>query len=93
MEECETIWSGFNRKSYTLGSLFWVARQCNEKEYYKLRQKHTFESVYEKPIVELVEMNQRYLSDKVNDDNYVICEEMMKHLNTLMTTDVKVLNI
>ena len=33
--ECETIWSGFNRKSYTLGSLFWVARQCNEKEYYK----------------------------------------------------------
>jgi hypothetical protein len=31
--ECEKIWSGFDRKSYTLGSLFWVARQCNEKEY------------------------------------------------------------
>ena len=38
-------------------------------------------------------MNQRYLLDKVNDDSYVICEEMKKHLNTLMTTDVKVLNI
>jgi hypothetical protein len=93
--ECEKIWSGFDRKSYTLGSLFWVARQCNEKEYYKLRQKHTFESVYEKPIVELVEMNERYLLDEIDKKKkiYEISKVMKKHLDTFMNTDVKVLNI
>ena len=91
--ECERIWSGFNCKSYTLGSLFWIARQCNEKEYYKLRQKHNYESVYEKPMVDIVEMNQRYLLDKIDEDTFEICPIMKQHLDTLMTTDVKVLNI
>jgi len=44
-------------------------------------------------MVDIVEMNQRYLLDKIDEDTFEICPNMKQHLDTLMTTDVKVLNI
>ena len=107
--DCEKKWASFEKKSYTVGTLFWLAKQSNEKAYYELKMKDQFNSVFDLPMVELIEINQRYLLDKIThasginaraspkslllETDYEICTEMRKHLDNLFNTDTKVLNI
>ena len=83
----------FDKKSYTVGTLFWLAKESNSKAFYELKMNDQFNAVYDLPMVELIEINQRYLLDKVTETDYEICTEMRKHLDNLFNTDIKVLNI
>jgi hypothetical protein len=91
--ECESKWKTFKDKKLSIGSLYWYARQCDPKRYYELRLKDANEAIFEKPIVDTIEINQRYLLDKINDSQYEICSVMRKHLDDLFYSDNKVLNI
>jgi len=90
---CETVWKSYKYKSYGIGTLMYWCKQDNPKKFTELKLKYNFSLVQDKCLVDRTEINQRYLLDKIDDEHYEICSTMRTHLDSLFTTDLKILNI
>ena len=69
--------------------MFWC-KQDSPSKFTELKLKYNFSLVQDKCLVDRIEINQRYLLDKIDDDNYKICSTMRTHLDNLFTNnDIK----
>ena len=87
-EECLSKWQTFSKKSYTEGTLKYMAKHDNPEEYSKIDNISNFDMVFGERTKDTIQFHKRYLVENEADD------EVTKHFDKLFDDDeYKVLSL